>query len=156
MPEEVPSVALSRRTSLSLLDTAPTARVVLGDASTPSNVAVTLSRSHDAVLIRTASWSRLAGAATRGDLVFVDTGRGWVAPESRWTVTIAGLAEIAEPARESKDARSPERPAVGSLLVRIPTTVVIGRLFGTTVEAWVQRCTQDAGVAQYWNWPRRR
>jgi uncharacterized protein len=135
-PAERSLVVLSRSECVELLAGAQVGRVVFTKRALPAVVPVTFEVRGDAVVMCTASDTRLASAATRGVLAFEADD---IDPSTRtgWSVVITGVAELVDDPLGRARVRSvlrPWAPGRHDVFVRLPLTVVTGRRVLATSE----------------------
>jgi nitroimidazol reductase NimA-like FMN-containing flavoprotein (pyridoxamine 5'-phosphate oxidase superfamily) len=122
-------VALSRRECVALLASQQLGRAVFTERAMPAIVPVTFALHGDAIVLCTASDTRLASAATRGVLAFqVDD----IDPHTRsgWSVVVVGVAELVVGSQEQASIRGlldPWVPGTNDVFIRLPLRVVTGR-----------------------------
>lgn len=121
--------AMARSDAVALLTTAAVGRAVFIAGALPAVVPVTFAVHDGAVVLRTASGTRLAAAADRGVLSLqaddVDPGS-----RSGWSVVVTGVAELVIDAVQRAVIRGlvqPWAPGEHDVYVRLPMTVVSGR-----------------------------
>ncbi|MFP5347045.1 MAG: pyridoxamine 5'-phosphate oxidase family protein [Actinomycetes bacterium] len=121
---------LNEEQSIDLLDRAEVGRVVFTDHALPAILPVTYAVDGGTIVIRTSRGSRLARAADGAVLAFEADD---VRPErgDAWSVVVTGEARIeTDPDEQERlaDLLSPWVPGVKDVFIRIPLTVVTGRL----------------------------
>jgi uncharacterized protein len=122
-------VALSRRECVALLADKQMGRAVFTERAMPAIVPVAFAIDGDAIVLCTASDTRLASAATSGVLAFqVDD----IDPHTRsgWSVVVVGVAELVEARQEQASIRcllEPWVPGTSDVFIRLPLRVVTGR-----------------------------
>jgi nitroimidazol reductase NimA-like FMN-containing flavoprotein (pyridoxamine 5'-phosphate oxidase superfamily) len=122
-------VALSRRECVALLAGKQMGRAVFTERAMPAIVPVAFAIDGDAIVLCTASDTRLASAATSGVLAFqVDD----IDPHTRsgWSVVVVGVAELVEARQEQASIRcllEPWVPGTSDVFIRLPLRVVTGR-----------------------------
>lgn len=128
-PAERSLVALSRPECLALLGRAQIGRAVFTERALPAVVPVTFAVYGDAIVMCTASDTRLASAATRGVLAFeVDD----IDPTTRsgWSLVVTGVAQRVDHELEQARIRyalQPWVPGGHDVFIRLPLTVLTGR-----------------------------
>jgi nitroimidazol reductase NimA-like FMN-containing flavoprotein (pyridoxamine 5'-phosphate oxidase superfamily) len=121
--------ALSSRECIALLTGKQVGRAVFTERALPAVVPVNFAVHSDAIVLCTASDTRLASAASRGVLAFqVDD----IDPQTRsgWSVVVVGVAELVESSQEQASIRSllrPWAPGTNDVFIRLPLRVVTGR-----------------------------
>ena len=121
--------ALSRRDCVALLGGKQVGRAVFTERALPAVVPVTFAIHDDAVVMCTASDTRLASAASRGVLAFqVDD----IDPSTRsgWSVVVVGVAELVnDPVKQAgiRVVLQPWAPGQNDVFIRLPLKVVTGR-----------------------------
>jgi nitroimidazol reductase NimA-like FMN-containing flavoprotein (pyridoxamine 5'-phosphate oxidase superfamily) len=121
--------ALSRRECVALLAGKQVGRAVFTERALPAVVPVNFAMHGDAIVLCTASDTRLASAATRGVLAFqVDD----IDEQTRsgWSVVVVGVAELVEGSQDQASIRSllhPWAPGTSDVFIRLPLRVVTGR-----------------------------
>jgi nitroimidazol reductase NimA-like FMN-containing flavoprotein (pyridoxamine 5'-phosphate oxidase superfamily) len=121
--------ALSTRECVALLTGKQVGRAVFTERAMPAVVPVNFAVHSDAIVLCTASNTRLATAATSGVLAFqVDD----IDPHTRsgWSVVVVGVAELVESSQEQASIRSmlqPWAPGTNDVYIRLPLRVVTGR-----------------------------
>jgi uncharacterized protein len=122
-------MALSRRECVALLAGKQVGRVVFTERAMPAVVPITFAVHDDAVVMCTASGTRLASAASRGVLAFqvddID-----LHTRSGWSVVVVGVAELVESTLEQASIRCllrPWSPGRNDVFVRLPMKTVTGR-----------------------------
>jgi len=137
-------VALSRRESIALLAGAQVGRAVFTERALPAIVPVTFAVQRDAVVMCTASDTRLAAAATHGVLAF-EADAFDLSARTGWSVVVTGIAELVEDSIERARIRcvlQPWAPGVIDVFVRLPLTVVTGR---RVLATGATKCTLTTG-----------
>jgi nitroimidazol reductase NimA-like FMN-containing flavoprotein (pyridoxamine 5'-phosphate oxidase superfamily) len=125
---------LSHRECLQRLNAAHVGRVVFTVDALPAVVPVTFAVQDDAVVLCTQADTRLAAAADGSVLAFeIDE----LDPASRtgWSVVVTGVAEVvAQPLTRARihSSVAPWAPGHHDVYVRLPMTMVTGRLITTT------------------------
>jgi nitroimidazol reductase NimA-like FMN-containing flavoprotein (pyridoxamine 5'-phosphate oxidase superfamily) len=128
--------ALSRHECVRLLSDASVGRVVFTERAMPAVVPVTFAIQDDAVVMCTASDTRLASAATGGVLAFqvdeIDR-----ATRTGWSVVVVGVAYLVESRLEQARIRclvKPWAPGRNDVYIRLPLTTVSGRRIEAAAE----------------------
>jgi nitroimidazol reductase NimA-like FMN-containing flavoprotein (pyridoxamine 5'-phosphate oxidase superfamily) len=122
-------IALSHRECVTLLSAAHVGRAVFTERALPAVVPVNFIVQDDAIVMCTASDTRLASAAARGVLAFqVDD----IDASARcgWSVVVVGVAELVDSPLEHARIRcllEPWAPGDNEVYIRLPIKVVTGR-----------------------------
>jgi len=121
--------SISRREAVELLSTAVVGRMVFTNAALPAVVPVTFAVHDEAVVLRTAAYTRLAAAAD-GGVVALEADDVDRVSRTGWSVVVTGVAEVVNDVRQQAIIRSvvePFAPGHHEVYVRLPLTVVTGR-----------------------------
>jgi uncharacterized protein len=127
-------LALSRRDCLALLARTQVGRVVFTERALPAVVPVAFAMDEDAIVMCTASGTRLAAAAAGGVLAFqvddIDA-----TTRTGWSVVVIGVADLVDGPMDQARIRclvEPWAPGSNDVYIRLPLTTVSGRAIHAT------------------------